>query len=386
MTPSPFYSTACRQVMIASVILCWLAEDARVARADDGRAERERVVASTKRGLDWLMSRQGSDGGWHSETYGALRGGAAVTALSLYAAAHTPVPIRENATADLQRGLEFLLPGLEKKGCVACPDGTLDYPTYSSALTLTALKQLKLTVSERHRQALVDYLVAAQLTEQKGFSSKSPHYGGWDLIGASGARGVTSGTNVSVTYFAVSALAGEPGVPKALFHRVTRWSEACQNFPTDGGFYFHPEPMNLGNKAQWRDRQFKQARSYGTTTCDGIGCLLASGTDPGDVRVVAAVKWLEKHRKVDYVAGFENANDAIGFKESMRFYYFQGLARTSRLLPKPIAKQRRLDLIRVLLKLQREDGSWQNDAVRMREDDPLIGTCFALIALGHLRN
>src|SRR5688572_3963079 len=31
-----------------------------------------------ERGIDWLMSRQGDDGGWHSTTYGQLKDGAAV--------------------------------------------------------------------------------------------------------------------------------------------------------------------------------------------------------------------------------------------------------------------------------------------------------------------
>jgi hypothetical protein len=88
---------------------------------------------------------------------------------------------------------------------------------------------------------------------------------------------------------------------------------------------------------------------------------------------------------VDFVAGFEKAPESLGFKEGMRFYYFQGLARTLPLLPEGIAKQRRTGLIKVLLELQQKDGSWQNDSARMREDDPLIATCFALIALGRLQ-
>ena len=151
MIPAMIAAAARRRVMVFSLVLFGLVGEVDFVRADDDHGDTARLLAATKRGLDWLMSQQSSDGAWHSETYGAMRGGAAVTALALYAAAHAPPPLCEDAKKDLRRGLEFLLPGIDKRGCVACPDGTLDYPTYASALTLIALKRLDLPMRVTRR-------------------------------------------------------------------------------------------------------------------------------------------------------------------------------------------------------------------------------------------
>jgi hypothetical protein len=46
--------------------------------------------------------------------------------------------------------------------------------------------------------------------------------------------------------------------------------------------------------------------------------------------------------------------------------------------------QRASQIAKALVGEQKSDGNWQSDAPRMREDDPLIATCFVLTALGHL--
>ena len=45
-----------------------------------------------------------------------------------------------------------------------------------------------------------------QRTEQNDFSPHDPDYGGWDLAGGSGLRGQSTGTNISITCFALEAL------------------------------------------------------------------------------------------------------------------------------------------------------------------------------------
>ena len=163
---------------------------------------------SIERGVAWILKQQDAKtGGWHPSTYGAMRGGASATALALFVGAHLPKAYRNRR--EWKRGLEFLLRGLSKRDCIACPDGTLDYPTYSTALTLIATSRLQLTIPADQRIKLIEYLLSAQLTEANGFDANHIDYGGWDLLGASGALGITSGTNTSVSYFAVEALSGE---------------------------------------------------------------------------------------------------------------------------------------------------------------------------------
>ena len=352
---------------------------------------------SIKRGVDWLLTRQKrTSGAWHSETYGAMRGGASITSLVLYTASHLPKKYYDSKAWD--RGLSFLLPGIEKKACIACPDGTLDYPTYSTAMTLVATRQLGLKLEASHRTKLIDYLVGAQLTEQNGFMPSQPDYGGWDLIGASGATGVTSGTNISVSFHAVEAIAGEESTAKADALRfATEWCHRCQNYrekvgddagddsdsESDGGFFFHPERKAFGNKAQWSDDDYNIPRSYGTATCDGIRLLLAAGAKKSDPRVRAGIHWLSQNEAADRVPGFEDAPEELGWAEGLKFYYFAGLSRALKLLGEA-KKERAAKLATIIVDLQKEDGRWQNDSARMREDDELIASCFALMALSSI--
>ena len=39
-----------------------------------------------------------------------------------------------------------------------------------------------------------------------------------------------------------------------------------------------------------------------------------------------------------------------------------------------------------LLRRQRADGSWANELIAVREDDPVVATCFALLALAACRD
>ena len=345
------------------------------------------IDSSLKRARDWLFAQQGKDGGWHSVTYGSQRVGASNTALVLYALSHDPRSIPESRRKDLARAFAFLRLGIKKKGYVAAPDGTLDYPCYATAMTLIAARRLKLELPETERRKLVDFLISEQLTERKGFKPDHPDYGGWDLLGGSGATGVTSGTNVSVSSFILEALKDEKS-PAAMRAKkfAAKWAEGCQNYPTDGGFYFHPQRSHLGNKALWTDKDGKFPRSYGTATCDGLHCLRSAGVPASDKRLIAGVGWLRRNTDVTAVPGFDKAPKTLGWKEGLRYYYVFRLAPLLPLLDKKEAAKRRAEIVTILSQAQKKDGSWRSESARMREDDPLIATGFAVIALTQIRN
>ncbi|MEM8670708.1 MAG: prenyltransferase/squalene oxidase repeat-containing protein [Planctomycetota bacterium] len=353
-------------------------------------ADSESIEQSIQRGVDWLGQQHeaSTDGGWHPPTYGAMRGGASATSLALFVASTLPEPHR--SLPMWKKGLEFLLRGLSQRDCIACPDGTLDYPTYSTALTLIASRRLGLPIESRVRRKLVEFLIAEQLTEaNRAFSSDQVDYGGWDLLGGSGAVGFTAGSNISVSSFAVQALAAEEH-PKcqATIKRALGWAQRCQNYspgdPTkDGGFYFHPEKDALGNKAEWEDDGFKHPRSYGTPTCDGIRLMLAAGLKSTDGRVSSAIAWLKEQNDVKKVPGFEDASETLDWDEGLKYYFFMGLSQLLDLPNQPLEACRE-SLGEEIIDLQSSDGSWRNPSDRMREDDPHIATCFSLIALSNL--
>jgi len=345
----------------------------------------KRAEAAIVLGTNWLVKQQDQgDGGWHSETYGSMRGGASMTALVLYAASHLPKHYHQQTC--WQRGLEFLMPGIRLRGFVACPDGTLDFPTYSTAMTLSATRRTGMEIPADHRMSMVDFLVMAQLSQTNGFRKECIDFGGWDSLGGSGATGVTSGTNLSVSMQAVEAIAGEEHRDRAAtLERAKQWSFGCQNWPDgDGGFFFQPEKNALSNKAQWEDESGIQPRSYGTPTCDGLSLMIAAGVGLGEVRVQKAVEWLTKNSQVDSVSGFDKTPPELGWKEGLMYYYFRGLSRVNPLLPDEFKRKQRNDLLHQLLKLQSKEGFWENSFTSMREDDPLIATCFSLIAISNL--
>ena len=352
---------------------------------------------SVKRGLDWLFAQQGADGGWHSKTYGQLKDGASVTALALYATSFCAKDLRQKHATAIERGFAFLELGLKKRGTIASPDGSLDFPTYASALWLSGLTRLGLDTLTSQRARVIDYLLGAQVAESRGFETKSPSYGGWDFLGLSDAQGITTGTNISVTRYVLRGFIDETEWQRASngsksltvlqqMQQAMRWGKAyvlrCQQ--ADGGFAFTPEPASLNNKAAYSDAELTRPRSYGTATCDGVLALLACGLKPEDEPVAKAIAWLAKRPGLEGVPGFEGLPAEDGWDRGLRFYYYAALSDVLRYFPLSERDARQEALIKHVVSLQKDDGSWVNESDRMRENDPLIATALAIVALSGL--
>jgi hypothetical protein len=133
----------------------------------------------------------------------------------------------------------------------------------------------------------------------------------------------------------------------------------------DGGFIFSTVIPGL-NKAGADDGGL---RSYGTTTADGLLALRAAGLPDSHPRVSAAVRWLQRHHSPDRVPGFGDGEPTRdSWSTGLRFYY---AAAVSEALPGAA----------IVLPPQGEDGSFRNANNRVKEDDPLIATAFAIHVL-----
>lgn len=338
--------------------------------------------AAIARGLTWLLRQQAADGGWHSQAYGQLKGGAAVTTLVLDSLSQLPAETIKSHSVAIDRGFAFLRAGFFKRRTIASPDGSLDFPTYGSALFLTAVERLALESAEIQKQVKLarDYLFTAQLLEPRGFASDHPSYGGWDFLGADDAQGITTGTNVSVVAHVLEALVIDKSAAADKARAAAKgWLLRCQQ--ADGGFAFTPEPMSLNNKAEFADEARSKPRSYGTATCDGVRGLLALGLTVDDANVKRATTWLSKNPALEVVPGFEALPAETDWRRGLRFYYYYGLAKILQQLPAADRPGRQQGIERILLKEQQADGRWQNESDRMRENDPLIATSFAVSTL-----
>jgi hypothetical protein len=337
--------------------------------------------AALDRGVAWLLKKQMVDGGWHSLAYGGLRDGAAVTSLAVYTFSLLPGQVRADVQNAVDSAAKFLEAGFEKRRTIASPDGSLDYPTYATALILTAARRFPSLLKILPKEQLLEYLLTAQVNAARGFEKDSPDYGGWDLLGSDDASGISTGTNVSVTSYALEALSQEKSpAAKAARELALAYLARAQKATGDGGFAFTAEAGSLNNKAQWRDTDKQRPRSYGSPTCDGIQALLHCGVAKDDERIEQSVNWLVDHPSTEIVPGFDELPAELGWRDGLKFYFAQSFARVLHLLPEAVALDRADKLARWLVKEQ-SGGLWQNKSSRMREDDPLIATSLALTAL-----
>lgn len=341
-----------------------------------------------QRGLQSLMKLQSEDGAWHSQHYGSMKQGAALTTLVLYSVSHLPPEVREPYQNQIAAAFEFLKPGLQESGFVVNPEGSEDYPVYCTAMLLVASEKLQLQVTDATKNRMVDYLIQSQITETRGFESDHVEYGGWDVLGPNTRAGKTSGTNVSVTCYVVEALEGfkKRSDVQSSLQLAENWMNRIVEKSTDGGFFFTLKLDSMNNKASWADDELLEPKSYGTATCDGLRILHHCGVDHADDRFGAAVNWLAQQDEVKSVPGFGEEPNFQAWQLSLRFYYFSSLAKSLRWLPGESKEKVRAGLLDELSQLQQEDGLWQNEFDLMRENDPIIASSLAILAYGSLQS
>jgi hypothetical protein len=351
------------------------------------------VSAATR----FLRDRQSADGAWRSTTYSSFKDGAALTPLVV----HSLLAAVDYGEAGLcaapcaARGAAYLAALARADGTIAEGPHGLSYPAYSAALTVLVLSHPRFAELRDSRATWLAYLRDRQLTEALGWDPTDREYGGWGyahslprMARPGSATDLLTESNLSATVFALEALraAGCPSSDPA-FGKALTFVCRCQNYADDpepafddGGFFFmYDDPLRNKAGVAGTDRTGRQRfSSYGSMTADGLRALLACGTPLGDARVVAARQWLERHFSASLHPGRFPAQRAA-LRASIYYYYCWsvvralstcGAGRMAAACAAAIAEQ--------LLRRQRGDGSWSNDAVEVREDDPLVATSFAL--------
>jgi hypothetical protein len=330
---------------LASILLVVLVS----ARGWSAETRDGRQTAISK-AASFLWSKQGADGGWHSETYGLLRSGQSLTPFILLALLESPDAPQEA----VDRAVRFIRAGTSRDGEVGRSDPSLeDYPNFATSLAARAL--LKAGKPEG-----VDRMVAAlrrqQFREDNGWTKDHPTYGGWGMGGPIRKPPFPGHVDLSMTRHALQAAGDASG-------RVKAYLERCRN--ADGGFMFSPVVLDA-NKAG-------AGKSYGTATADGVLALLALHEPVGP-----ALDWLSKHHRVDGVPGFDEST--AKWRDGLLYYYLATSAQAFQAAKQgPQGWQR--EMVDGLIARQRGDGSFQNASFLMKEDDPLIATTLALTAL-----
>ncbi len=372
-----------------AVMMCLIAgcerhdriEQAANERDQTQRNQRNEATRSLERGVHWLLAQQSDDGGWHSQTYGQMQGGAGNTALIVYALAHLSESGRYRIRPQLERAVRFLF---VTDGESATPRlASADYPTYATALLILTIDRLQLDIGREQEDGLIKALKRTQRTRETILPGQEDCVGGW-----SPSADVSAGANISATNLALQALRSRNALDENICASALHFLAKCQNLESgldlDGGFCFVPiveDPLNKAGSAPRGD--VLRGNSYGSPTTDGLAALLAIGLPSNHPRVEAATHWLQQHDSAPLVPGFDG-DDVRSTASALTFYYLSALARCIAVAPDSRLSRQATPILSTLVAQQQSDGSWRNSNTLMREDDPLVATAFALHALAIL--
>jgi squalene-hopene/tetraprenyl-beta-curcumene cyclase len=286
--------------------------------------------------------------------------------------------------------LEEIQPILEYIASQSKPDGGIysepQNTNYVTSVCLMALATSKNSAYDSVIQKAQKYLIAGQYNETQGVSPKDKYYGGFGYGGEKRNWCDMSNTQLTLEALAESGVPGDHEVfQKALvfLSRSQNNSESNdQTWASDdpkeyGGFVYMPGNSKAG-ETKLPNGQLLQ-HSYGSMTYAGLKSMIYAKVDRKDTRIQSALEWLTEHYSVDQ-------NPGMGLQGL--YYYYHTFAKSlnvynTEFLTSKSGKKYlwRRDLGNKLIALQKENGSWINEEPRWFENNPVLVTCYSLIAL-----
>ena len=347
------------------------------APSADAKALAERRQAAVTRGAAYLVKEQGEDGSWG-------KGNAGITSLCIQALLASGKPASDPA---VKKGIDFLLKSQKPDGGIY---GDADLKTYTSSIALSVLVRADPKAYAETIEKAKGYLVKTQWDEEESIDRANPWYGGHGY-------GKHERPDLSNTQFFVQAM-HDAGVPKddPLWAKVTVFLSRCQdrsesNDKTfvgrdDGGFVYSPTskegPESKAGSVDLPDGG-KGLKSYGSMTYAGFKSFMYAHLKRDDPRVTAALEWIRKHWTFD-------ENPDMG--QQGLYYYYETAARALSAWgeDKVMDARRRThdwkaELTEAILKRQRPDGSWLNEADRWFEGFGPVTTSYCLNALAECK-
>ncbi len=345
--------------------------------AADPPAVSNDAPAAIRRGLDWLAAQQKPNGAWSNDDFPAI------TALALEAFLHGSHPMK---TAIVARATAYL-------GACVQPDGGIyrKIPgkggamiNYNTAICMAAL------------HATGDPAWRPIVLRARRFVAADQHRGD-DLY--AGGMGYDSGSgreyaDLSNSWIAYEAMrrtqsaedrrpAGEVKVDLD-WDAVQRFVSRCQNDATAGseeagGFFYRPGESKAASTTNAAGKVI--LRAYGSMTYAGLMSLIYAEVKRDDPRVRSAFDWAARHWSLD-----ENP----GLGQQGYYYFAQTLAKCldaygANAIPTPNGPVSwRTALSAKLAALQKHAPAgdyWVNENARFWENDRVLVTAYALIAL-----
>jgi len=344
------------------------------------------IKRAIKTGNQFLLRNPKRNGCWSDPENPAL------TALVLTALQRSPINYKPAEEETIQRGLQWLLQQQKEDGGFYS-EGLATYNTSTAIMALLATEDAQLTPVILKARA---FLIGQQTDWGVSGSPDNAFDGGI------GYGGTYKHSDMSNTHLALEALYHskrlalddqEQEQPELDWSAALTFITRCQNLTTTndqnwasdtpsekGGFVYFPGDSKAGIK-KLKD-QTTALRSYGSMSYAGLLSLIFADLRADDPRVKACLEWLAENYSID-----ENP----GLGQQGLYYYYQAMA-------KSLAASGRDSLITSageeidwrkalgtkLVSTQNSDGSWLNSTSRWWENDNILVTAYAVLALEQL--
>jgi len=366
-----------------------LAEQAEAARAElkaapadagAGRQETralplpERRDRAIRRAVAYLVGEQAPDGSWGDGNVG-------ITALCTNALLAGGKTIEDPA---IKKAVDLIAGHQQADGGIY----DVGLRTYTTSIALMVLVKADPKAQAGPIEKAKAYLIEHQWDETESIDKDHPWYGGHGY-------GKHERPDLSNTQYFVEAM-HQAGVPKdhPLWEKVVVFVSRTQDrsesndgtfVGTDSGGMIYSPHGGGESKAGTVDLPGgrKGLKAYGSMTYAGFKSFIYADLARDDPRVQAALDWIRRHWT------FEE-NPDLG--QQGLYYYYQTAAKALAAWGQDTltdARRRKHDwkaeLTEAILRRQRPDGSWVNEADRWFEGYPPVPTSYALVALAHCR-
>jgi squalene-hopene/tetraprenyl-beta-curcumene cyclase len=343
----------------------------------DQRACR-RAADLMRHGARYLLAAQEKDGGWASQA------GPGVSSLVLKALMQTPDIGPQHAA--VRRGIDFVMTFHHDDGGVYDSEGL--HRNYESSVALSMLAAADDPQYAETIAGLQRFLKEGQWDEGEGKPVDDPWYGG-------AGYGRHKRPDLSNTQMMLEAL-HDSGLPPddPVYRKALVFVRRCQMLgetndldladgSTQGGFIYTPHNAGESKAGTITVAGRTELRCYGSMSYAGFKSLVYAGLKRDDPRVAAVLGWIRQHWTLDHNPNMPEKQSREGL------YYFYhvfgraldawGAPRIEDATGRPHAW--RQELVEKLAAIQRDDGSWVNEADRWMEGLPALTTAYSLLAL-----
>jgi len=342
------------------------------------------TLEAIKKAQKFLIDNANEDGTFGK---GFAHGVPGVVALATYGLASGPAKLTADKAPALAKAAEYLVGKQDAKGAIWIPK--FQNANYNTSTAVMALKALNDPKYNEVLDKAKEFILNCQLDEKAGYE-KDVHirsYGGF-------AYAMSLQANLSNTIFAMDALK-DLGLKEdsPAFKNALTFVRRCQdNLETNdspemkfgdnaGGFVYLPGESEHDT---FKTRAGKEAPvPYGNMSFQGLRALLYCGLGKDSPEVKAAMKYIRANYDVKNQPGLPDASKGQGY-----FYYTVALARCLSVYGESeldLGGGKKAawgnDLGGYLATIQKADGSFVNPVDRWQENDPILCTSYALIAL-----